>query len=233
VGLPAGKLLELVLGQLDLAYEVEYGIVKITTPSVLEKQLRLRVHDVRDLLAAKWSEADGVNLAAVRVRRLKNDARELSSLLREKPDEAFKQSLIVAELAHQTLRSSPEASLIEIITATIQPDTWDENGGAGSVRFYKGALIISTTPGVHREIERLLADLGKVTRDASTDASDERHSAGRGTSGTDELDGGELRGLGKGVGISADGPGDGERERSGKRADINEQVEAQPRRTDE
>ena len=57
-------------------------------------------------------------------------------------------------------------ALIEMITSTIAPTTWDEVGGPGSITFFapSGSLIISQTREVHEEIETLLPAL-RVARD--------------------------------------------------------------------
>ena len=55
-------------------------------------------------------------------------------------------------------------SLIELITTTIQPDSWDEVGGPGSISGFENAssLVISQTDEVHRAIEPLLVKLRQV-----------------------------------------------------------------------
>jgi RNA polymerase sigma factor (sigma-70 family) len=50
-------------------------------------------------------------------------------------------------------------SFVKIITKTVEPDTWAENGGSGGVEILGEALIISNFPGVHEEIEALLEEL--------------------------------------------------------------------------
>ena len=55
-------------------------------------------------------------------------------------------------------------SLIDAITTTIDPQAWDEVGGPGSVTALDnaGALIISQTRDVHKQIESLLIALRRV-----------------------------------------------------------------------
>lgn len=55
-------------------------------------------------------------------------------------------------------------SLIEVITSTIVPQSWDSNGGAGSIAPFvaSGALVVSQTREVHEKIEALLARLREV-----------------------------------------------------------------------
>jgi hypothetical protein len=58
------------------------------------------------------------------------------------------------------------SSLIELITSTIAPTTWDEVGGPGAIQGFahSGALAISQTEEAHEEVAELLAALRR-TRD--------------------------------------------------------------------
>jgi hypothetical protein len=53
------------------------------------------------------------------------------------------------------------AQLIDLITATIAPTTWDEVGGPGAIHEFRhsAALVVSTTREVHEQIEPLLEGL--------------------------------------------------------------------------
>ncbi|MEX2176540.1 MAG: DUF4974 domain-containing protein [Pirellulaceae bacterium] len=55
-------------------------------------------------------------------------------------------------------------SLIEVITTTIEPTSWDALGGPGSICEFENsaAIVVSQTRRVHREIENLLATLRKA-----------------------------------------------------------------------
>ena len=54
--------------------------------------------------------------------------------------------------------------LIDVITTTVEPETWSDVGGPGSIReFEKSAsLVVSQTRPVHRQIEQLLATLRRA-----------------------------------------------------------------------
>jgi hypothetical protein len=49
--------------------------------------------------------------------------------------------------------------LIEAIILTIYPDTWDENGGPGSITVLGGMLIVRQHPIIHKELGLLLEEL--------------------------------------------------------------------------
>ncbi len=57
-------------------------------------------------------------------------------------------------------------SLIELMTTTVSPDTWDENGGPATIAEFDTnsiqALVISQSPQVHAEVARLLRDLRRL-----------------------------------------------------------------------
>lgn len=73
----------------------------------------------------------------------------------------------VADLVFTETADAYEAdfdSLIEVLTSTVAPSSWDSNGGAGSVAPFanSGALVISQTREVHEQIESLLTRLREV-----------------------------------------------------------------------
>lgn len=49
--------------------------------------------------------------------------------------------------------------LVEVITATVRPETWDEDGGPGSIQVLPACLVIRQTQQVHEEIADLLSQL--------------------------------------------------------------------------
>jgi general secretion pathway protein D len=59
-------------------------------------------------------------------------------------------------------REYREFSLVQLIQETIEPDTWFEYGGEGSIMPYEGKkMIILQTPEIHKQIDKLLKDLQK------------------------------------------------------------------------
>lgn len=67
----------------------------------------------------------------------------------------------------RTRNSGDYDELIDLITSSISPTRWDENGGQGSISCFSRSrsLVITQTLSVHREVESLLAKL-RATRDA-------------------------------------------------------------------
>jgi hypothetical protein len=56
------------------------------------------------------------------------------------------------------------ADLMDVITATIEPESWCEVGGPGSIESLPeaGALVLAQTRDVHRQVEQLLHDLRRA-----------------------------------------------------------------------
>jgi len=56
-----------------------------------------------------------------------------------------------------------EESLVMLIQETVAPDTWYDAGGEGTIRSYEGKkLIIYQTPEIHKEIAKLVKEMGKA-----------------------------------------------------------------------
>lgn len=55
-------------------------------------------------------------------------------------------------------------TLIDTITTTVEPDSWDDVGGPGTIAEYPGAgaLVISQTAEIHEQVEKILAALRRV-----------------------------------------------------------------------
>lgn len=57
-------------------------------------------------------------------------------------------------------------SMIDMITSTIEPSTWDTVGGPGSIVPYENnfSLVVSQTPSVHEKIVDLFTQLRRKTK---------------------------------------------------------------------
>jgi tetratricopeptide (TPR) repeat protein len=67
-----------------------------------------------------------------------------------------------AQLPHPVTFSDFELeTLIELLTSCVRPQTWDQVGGSGSIMpdFPRGALIISQTQDIHKELRHVLTQL--------------------------------------------------------------------------
>jgi tetratricopeptide (TPR) repeat protein len=137
-------------GFAELRYSVENGVVTIATEESLKIELKTLVYDVTDLLgrpADFWGET-GADVAV-------GGEGEAGTEQFGEQDERDREELLQEAL----LRAD---ALIMLIQETIEPDSWYEAGGEGTVTVYENKkLIVHQTLRVHNEISRLLGDLRK------------------------------------------------------------------------
>jgi general secretion pathway protein D len=131
----ARNALRVLLEPLHLKAVVGDGVLKITSAEKASETLETRVYNVRDLVETSTR-------AAVQ----------------------FGTPVPVPEGTKVVMRSDLAEvyqdfdTLIDLITSTVQPDTWTDNGGQGSISGYpRGTLlVISQTDDIHEEIQQLL-----------------------------------------------------------------------------
>ena len=154
-GVSLKSALRLMLEELRLAYLIEDEVLKITTPEDTGSRLHVRVYDCRELL----------NLPETKIGPLQE------TLKVPPPLGSGGSSGAPPTPAAPTSRRKPVIpnDLVGVVQGTVDPDCWEEVGGPGSAREYKGMLVVSQTSEVHGKLEKLLnlmyssADLeGKV-----------------------------------------------------------------------
>jgi general secretion pathway protein D len=155
--------LELVLHELGLVYVEKDELVVITTPEDAEATLEIRVYDCRDLLAmpAPAGADKFVPRPAARTGGLfaVEDAVQRSAPAANNGPKGAEGGLGGGDIGGQTPPLSEHdlraESLIEIVIANVDPDSWDEVGGPGSISEYNGLIVVTQTAQTHRKVERL------------------------------------------------------------------------------
>ena len=61
-----------------------------------------------------------------------------------------------------------EAAVLKMITGSIAPSTWKDNGGSGEAKFEGGRLVVTTTPENQKAVANLLEQVRKLTATAPT-----------------------------------------------------------------
>jgi hypothetical protein len=156
-GIAARTALQLVLDDLDLASIQHDGLLTVTTQDYAETQLITRVYPVSDLtplVTVKEYAGGGMAVSAMNVA--------------EETEAGSEESTAAKQIAKPKAKASPKPkaapdydSLIEVITTTVRPQTWDEVGGPGSISEMLAAksIVVSQTCDVHEEILQLLRAL--------------------------------------------------------------------------
>ncbi len=135
----------------DVGITTDTPITKDLKGLSLRAMLRLMLRDL-DLTFLPWNEVLQITTPEEAENRLTTTVYRVADLMR------------CRDCGGQ--RVADAKTLVKVITTTVQPDTWGEVGGPGSivpVSFGNvGALVVSQRYDVHREIIVLLADLRAI-----------------------------------------------------------------------
>ena len=58
--------------------------------------------------------------------------------------------------------ATPATNLMQILTTSVMPQTWQGADGPGTVATYNGLLVVNQNPGIHRQIATVLDMLRKA-----------------------------------------------------------------------
>lgn len=146
--------LEVILEPLRLCYQVQDEVLKINSKARIENTtLEVKTYPVADLVIPI-------------PQRVSLDLRE-----KERPGQTT--------MAEESNKSAPATSdhrihpnpivtdtegLMQLIQSTVHPDSWDERGGSGAIKFYETtlSLVVRQTPKVHEELRDLLEQLRRL-----------------------------------------------------------------------
>lgn len=134
----------------ELAAKAEGNMIYISTRKEINAAILTRVYDVQDLMAA------APNFAGLGVKHVGSPGgagiktpRQLDASGREKKVDPAIEELIEAIMKH------------------IQPLSWKKNGGKGTIRFFKGRLIVRNNIEVHQLLAGVVAPSGNEAERAS------------------------------------------------------------------
>jgi hypothetical protein len=177
-GVPLRTALDLMLGELELTYFVK-DVLIITTPEDAENNLETRVYDLRDLLAMAAPDVP----QPTRPRPTGTTIPPPTSAPQSAapPSEGGIGAPATAPPAGggnlrpggmfsgssqkqppQTELEKRTGDLIELITSTVKPDSWDDVGGPGAIDAYNGLFVVSQTAKVHEQVEHVFDMLRKA-----------------------------------------------------------------------
>jgi hypothetical protein len=149
-GITLRSILNIVLGNLELAHVVKDEVLQITTAADARSILEVRVYDCRDLLGQNKPKRDGAATAT--------------------DPEAVPMPGLPGTFGGGRGRVSGEEMrvqrLLALIAANVDSDSWQgaaapedaENSGqvSGAVSEYEGLVVVTQTARTHEKIERLL-----------------------------------------------------------------------------
>ncbi|NQT14957.1 MAG: hypothetical protein HQ582_19535 [Planctomycetes bacterium] len=193
---PAKDSLRWILDPLDLDYTIRGDAVIITTPEEIEMELSVRLHSARGLVygetvtaeertqrrQARWGGMGGGFGGGMGGFSPWDSSNAGLSASGDADTEASEQEADDVGLppAPPSLSAPPPASMvdydsdsiIEQVTTTVQPETWDDVGGAGSIVFFEPTLdlVFAQTDSAHDEIEALFNRLRALPTEMAEDS---------------------------------------------------------------
>lgn len=162
------RALERSLKPLHLEYLLRDGIVEITSFEKASETLVTKLYDVRDVL-----ELVDLNQIRGGIGRISGGAGFGNGA---SGGNHADESAPVVNAAQGAENSLPRMGydfdgLIDVITSSIQADTWLDNGGKGTIHGYRHLLVVSQTQEYHRELATLLAEMKQMLKPNSVPAS--------------------------------------------------------------
>lgn len=184
--------LNLILQPLQLSYIVEDGVVRITNEDAQKENVYAKVYNVADLVipipnfvptqTTNLQEAIRESYQAMGYGSATPPSGTTPLLLSANQKDATTDGSVLAQVgASGSLGTRPTQlsryglgaggstqadfdGLIDLITSVIQPSSWDEVGGTGSVQGFDTnlSLVISTTQETHDQIADLLDQLRRL-----------------------------------------------------------------------
>ncbi|MGD9127422.1 MAG: hypothetical protein PVH19_08590 [Planctomycetia bacterium] len=162
-GLPARMALRLILDKHYLGYYLDNGIIVVTSKHALGKRVVIRMYDVTGLLPKKSSGAKPRKILSPTpntVGHVNMNRHILAQFGSPAPVGIPAGGDGKKGSGHSsTYTPSPEEELIDMITNTIEPDSWMGVGGEGSLSCFRGILVVRQTEAVQEKIGELLDQL--------------------------------------------------------------------------
>lgn len=156
--LPFSRMLWLILQSaggpdVRLGYRADPDMLYISTVDDLASKLIVKVYDVQDLIMNIPSAA---NFESVRTRELvtsngANGARVVDVV--QSGTRFFDEGDDDRGIDEQETETDVTLrQLIDVITGTIDPDSWQVNGGPGVIRSYRGQIVVRNSHFVHQKL---------------------------------------------------------------------------------
>ena len=129
-----------------LTYYVDEGVIEVTTKEIADQKLITRVYPVEDLVV-----------------EVPNFAGPTFNLQQSSTVSGGGgggggggNSIISGDTGNtaqdQTSKAQRADGLVRLITETVRPEVWRENGGTASVRYFNGHLIVTAPRSIHEQL---------------------------------------------------------------------------------
>jgi hypothetical protein len=128
---------------------VEDGIVEVTTREIADQQIIIKVYPVGDLVMSVPDFAG----PAMDLSRQQNTASGAGGGGSASSGSLFESDTTASNNPDaQKSRAERANDLVKLITETVRPEIWRENGGPASIRYFNGHLIVAAPRSVQEAI---------------------------------------------------------------------------------
>lgn len=142
--IPAEMALRLIFKNLGLSYFLDNGVIIVTTAEEMSKKLSVRMYDVKSLVSnSNPSQPVAVPMMMGGGMGVGMPGMEMQNMA----------------MMNGYPGSSSEFLFINMIVQVIDPSSWNNAGGPGTLSVYRGILVVRQTESAHQEIEILLDEL--------------------------------------------------------------------------
>jgi hypothetical protein len=122
-----------------LAYGTVENVLVVSTRNDLSEELIVRAYDVHDLLARvpHFENAVRVNPARALDPTGQGSSGAITEPSQAEPEDELEQDL---------------ETFVDLIIETVEPDSWAANGGRGTIRAWRGKIIVRNSLYVHQQL---------------------------------------------------------------------------------
>lgn len=135
-----------------LGYAMSGDVILVSTRDDLSSELTTRVYNVRDILARVPRFHSGVQIDPAQALRSisqgSNTGGSQSSFTSNQPGEES-----------ETSAGDEMQNLIMLILTTVEPDTWTNGGGLGTIMGWRGRIVVRNSLYVHQLLGGALKDI--------------------------------------------------------------------------
>lgn len=170
-GLTVGTFVDLLMsdvnrGKARLGYEAGRGLIRIAARQDLDQELVTRVYPVYDLLRSYKGRPARLFVGRVQDYVVSIDPFVAAGVAMPRPIIERAGSGFFLDTTDPGARDEESieaeiqrlaAELMAAITGSVEPDSWEVNGGRGTVSFFEGMLIVRNSNRVHRILGGTLA----------------------------------------------------------------------------
>lgn len=145
--------------RVELGYTARDGLVKIATQDKLDREVYVAVYDVGDLLVPRSNFSDAPKID------LPHQARSgltqgLGTTIYRKDNANDRFADDERDDRYYAARQERVAEIIDLIRTTVEPHSWQANGGeVAAIDEFNGQLVVTQTSAAQRSISDLLSQL--------------------------------------------------------------------------